>query len=90
MLAIVNALEMNGSDMELHDVENESDPETENFVVTGYHHDCLNETLLIGARRDGQANVSPPYIERPAKTGSVIESNDVNAVRHAQLRPFIH
>ena len=65
MLANVNALVHHERNMVMHDVKNESDAETEYVVVTDYHHDRANETLLRGARRDGQANLSPPYTELP-------------------------
>ena len=61
--ANVKALIHHESDMVMHDVENEKYAETGNVTVTGYHHDRANETLLRGAREDGQTNVLPPYTE---------------------------
>ena len=54
-----NALVHHESDMVMQDVEieNKNDAETGNVVVTGYHHDRVNETLLRGARESGQASV---------------------------------
>ena len=63
----------------VHDVENENDAETKNVVVAGYYHDRANETLLRGARQDGQANLSPPYTEHPMGIGSIVESYDASA-----------
>ena len=83
MLANVNALVYHESDMVMQKVENENVAETENVVVTGYPHDRANETLLRGAREDGQANVSTPYTEHPTEIGSVVESYDAIAVHHA-------
>ena len=67
----------------MQDFENENDAESENVVVTSYHHDRANETLLRSAREDGQANVSPPNTEHPTETISVIESDDAIEVPHA-------
>ena len=50
---------VNKNDKVMHDVINESDVEVDNVVVTGYYHDRENESLMRGARRDEQANVSP-------------------------------
>ena len=83
MLANVNALVHRESDMVMHDVENENDAETKNVGIAGCHHDRANETLLRGARPDGQTNVLPPYTEHPTETDSVVESYDASAVRHA-------
>ena len=52
-------------------------------VTLHNNHDRAIETLLKGARLDGQANVSPPYTEHPTETSSVVESYDASAVRHA-------
>ena len=83
LYANVNALVVNESDETTHDVEDENNVEVENVVVTGFHHDQENETLLRGARQDREANVSPPYTGHSAETGSVFESYDASAVRHA-------
>ena len=48
-----NALVVNESDKAIHDVAKGNDVEVKNVVVTGYHHDRENETLLRGARRVG-------------------------------------
>ena len=41
----------------MQDVENENDAETGSVVVSIYHPNRANETVLRGAREDGQANV---------------------------------
>ena len=59
--------------MVMQDVEYDNDAETgKNVVLTGYHYDRANETLLGGAREDGQANVLPPYTEQSTETDSVV------------------
>ena len=83
MSANVIALVHYKSDEMMHNVGNGNEIEVENVVATEYHHDCENETLLRGARRDGQANVSLPCTECPTETVSVVESYDASAVRHA-------
>ena len=83
MSANVIALVHYKSDEVMHYVGNGNEIEVENVVATEYHHDCENETLLRGARRDGQANVSLPCTECPTETVSVVESYDASAVRHA-------
>ena len=87
MLANVNALVHHESDMVMHDVENENDAETKNVGMAGCHHDRANETLLRGARRDGQANVLPPYTEHPTENDSVVESYDASAVATRNCDP---
>ena len=89
MSANVNALVVNESDEAMHEVENGNKVEVENVLVNTYNHDRESETLMIGAQRDRQANVSRLCTERLAKTDFVVESYDACAVRHAQLRPFI-
>ena len=79
----MNALVVSENDEATQDVEKGNDIEVENVVVTGYRHDRANETLLRGARRDGQANVSPPCTECSTESGSVVESYDASAVHHA-------
>ena len=56
VLANVSVLVVNESDKVVHDVKNENDVEIENVVVK-----IITTTMgsTRGARRDGQANVSP-------------------------------
>ena len=82
IIANVNALVHHESDVVMQDVENENDAETGNVVVTGYHHDRANETLLLDAREDGQANVPPPYTKHLTEIDTVVESYDDSAVHH--------
>ena len=89
MSANVNALVVNESDEAMHEVEYGNKVEVENVVMNGYNHDNENETLIIGALRDRQANVSRLCTEHLTKTDFVVESYDACAVRHAQLRPSI-
>ena len=85
--ANVNAFVHHESDMVMHDVKDKNNVETDNVIVTCYHHDRANETLLRGARRDGQANVLPPYTEHPTETDSVVESYDDSAVATRNCDP---
>ena len=71
IFANMNAIVYHEGDLVMQDVENENDAKSENVVVTGYHHDRANATLLRGARRDGLANVSPPYTEIQRKLSSL-------------------
>ena len=57
IIANVNALVHHESDVVMQDVENENDAETGSVVVSIYHPNRANETVLRGAREDGQANV---------------------------------
>ena len=90
MLAKFDALIHHESKMVMQDVENENNAETENVVMTSFHHDRANENFLRGARRGKQANVSPLYTEHPTETGYFVGSHDASVVPHVVLRPFIH
>ena len=86
--ANVNVLAVNENDKMRHDVENSNDVKIENIVVTRYDHDRENEALMRGARRDGQANVSPLCAECPTETGFAIESDNASEVHCVYLRSF--
>lgn len=66
--AKVNVLMMNEIGKVMHGVGTKNDDDNENVLVNGYHHDCESETVMIGARQDGQANVSSLCAESPVKT----------------------